>query len=145
MGSYEGDLAPETRALSLLLGLIESEPRMTGKPGAVAFASSAGAMYARSPAIVISENTPHAPRAACITSRRACTPLASTFASAIIKHARASGLSSVLRLVPIATSEQALPASRPANSVLSNRKVAQTFGLSMLTWDRAFALCAEAG
>lgn len=67
------------------------------------------------------------------------------FASAIVEHARASGLSRIPRLVPIATAEYPLPASRPANSVLSNRKVAQTFGVSMPEWDRAFALCAEAG
>ncbi len=67
------------------------------------------------------------------------------FASAIVEHARASGLSRIPRLVPITTAEYPLPASRPANSILSNRKIAQTFGVTMPAWDHAFALCAEAG
>jgi UDP-glucose 4-epimerase len=82
MRSSEGDLAPETRALSLLLGLIESEPRLIGKPGAVAFASSAGAIYAGSPANVISENTPPAPTTAYAREKLRQEDLVRSFASA---------------------------------------------------------------
>ncbi len=67
------------------------------------------------------------------------------FAGAIVEQMRASGLSKIARLVPITTADYPLPALRPANSVLSNRKVAQTFGVSMPAWDQAFALCAGAG
>ena len=82
MSSSEGDLAPETRALSLLLGLIESEPRLIGTPGAVAFASSAGAIYAGSPANVISENTPPAPTTAYAREKLRQENLVRSFASA---------------------------------------------------------------
>jgi len=64
MGSTEGDLALETRFLTLLLRSVESEPRLMAMPGAVAFASSAGAIYAGSPDYLISENTAAAPTTA---------------------------------------------------------------------------------
>ena len=67
------------------------------------------------------------------------------FAGAIVEQARASGQSRIVRLVPITTSDYPLPASRPANSVLSNRKIAQTFGVIMPAWENALALCAEGG
>ena len=61
MGSAQAALAPETRALALLLRLIETEPRLMAATGAVAFASSAGAIYAGSKDTVITENTLPAP------------------------------------------------------------------------------------
>lgn len=54
------------------------------------------------------------------------------FSSAIVEQARAFGLSRIPRLVPITMAEYRLPASRPTNSVLSNRKIAKTFGVTML-------------
>lgn len=51
------DLAPETRALSLLLQLLESNPYLMAVPGVVTFASSAGAIYAGSSDDIITENT----------------------------------------------------------------------------------------
>jgi len=57
MSSSEAELALETRVLSLLLSLVQSEPRLIVTPGAVAFASSAGAIYAGSPDYIIDENT----------------------------------------------------------------------------------------
>jgi UDP-glucose 4-epimerase len=64
MGSSDSDLGLETRFLTLLLRLVESEPCLLAKPGAVAFASSAGAIYAGSPDCIITENTPPAPTTA---------------------------------------------------------------------------------
>jgi UDP-glucose 4-epimerase len=61
MSSSDADLAPETRVLSLLIRLVESEPRLMAMPGAVAFASSAGAIYAGSPDNIITEETVPAP------------------------------------------------------------------------------------
>ena len=64
MSSSEADVALETRVLALLLGLVESEPRLIAMPGALAFASSAGALHAGSPDTIISENTAPAPTTA---------------------------------------------------------------------------------
>lgn len=61
MSSPSADLAPETRALARLLRLIECEPGLTSTPGAMAFASSAGAIYAGSFDCLISEHTAPAP------------------------------------------------------------------------------------
>jgi UDP-glucose 4-epimerase len=64
MGSSERDLALETRFLALLLRFVELESRLMATPGAVAFASSAGAIYAGSVDYVVSENTAPAPTTA---------------------------------------------------------------------------------
>ncbi len=61
MGSSEAELMPETRALSLLLGRVESEPRLIAMPGAVALASSAGAIYAGSNDYIVNEGSSPAP------------------------------------------------------------------------------------
>ena len=61
MGSASDTLAPETRTLSLLLRLIGSDPRLMVVPGAMAFASSAGAIYAGSSEGLINEHSPVAP------------------------------------------------------------------------------------
>jgi len=47
------------------------------------------------------------------------------------------------RIVPIPTSEYPLPAVRPKNSILSNRKLATTFGLVMPEWEQSLRLCME--
>lgn len=54
-------LAPETNAFSNLLRLIESDRRLSGMPGSVTLASSAGAIYAGSPDEIITEKTPPTP------------------------------------------------------------------------------------
>jgi UDP-glucose 4-epimerase len=64
MGSSEAELARETRILSLLLGLVESEARLVAATGGFAFASSAGAIYAGSPGYIIDEDTAPAPTTA---------------------------------------------------------------------------------
>ena len=63
------------------------------------------------------------------------------FAEEIVARAPASSRSP--RVLPIATAEYPLPAPRPANSVLSNRKIMQAFGVAMPPWDQALALCVE--
>lgn len=64
MSSSESELALETRALSLLLRLVESEPQLMTTPGAIAFASSAGAIYAGSTDYIINEHSSPAPTTA---------------------------------------------------------------------------------
>lgn len=64
MASPAHALAPETKALSSLLRLLASEPRLAAVPGAFSFASSAGAIYAGAPDYVITESTPSAPTTA---------------------------------------------------------------------------------
>ncbi len=64
MGSSEDSLKPETRALGLLLRLLAADPLLNEVPGAVAFCSSAGAIYAGSSEIINTENTPPAPTTA---------------------------------------------------------------------------------
>lgn len=47
------------------------------------------------------------------------------------------------KLAPIATSEYPVPAKRPANSVLSCEKLAETFGVRMPAWEEALDLVLE--
>lgn len=48
------------------------------------------------------------------------------------------------KVTPISASEYPVPAQRPANSRMSGRKLADTFGLQLPTWDEALRLCLEA-
>ena len=64
MGSTSGTLAPETRALSLILELLSGQAWIAAKPGRLVFASSAGAIYAGSADDVITEDTEPAPTTA---------------------------------------------------------------------------------
>ncbi|HUM94681.1 MAG TPA: NAD-dependent epimerase/dehydratase family protein [Candidatus Competibacter sp.] len=64
MSSSEADLALETRALTRLLRLLDSAPRLAAMPGAVVLASSAGAIYAGAADHIISEDTVPAPTTA---------------------------------------------------------------------------------
>jgi UDP-glucose 4-epimerase len=57
MSSSETDLARETRMLSTFLGYVASDDRLRKTPGSVAFASSAGAIYAGSQDYIISEKS----------------------------------------------------------------------------------------
>lgn len=61
MSSPASAFVTETDTLQTLLNLIESRSALTATPGALAFASSAGAIYAGSTDEIISENTPPAP------------------------------------------------------------------------------------
>ena len=64
MSSSEAALAPETRVLTLLLRLLESNPDLMNSSGTLALASSAGAIYAGSSDDLITENTPPTPTTA---------------------------------------------------------------------------------
>jgi UDP-glucose 4-epimerase len=82
MGSSEADLELETRVLSLLLGLVASEPRLIAMPGAVAFASSAGAIYAGSSEYIINETTAPSPTTAYAREKLTQEDLVRAFAGA---------------------------------------------------------------
>lgn len=62
------------------------------------------------------------------------------FAEEILRHGPALGLARIPRLVPIRTAEYPTAARRPANSVLANDKIWETFGIRMPDWRQAFAL-----
>lgn len=49
------------------------------------------------------------------------------------------------RLLPITTADYPTPAKRPAYSVLSNTKLAQTFGIHLPNWEVALGLCLASG
>ena len=61
MSSKEEELTTESRTLSAILKLIESEPALMAADGSVAFSSSAGAIYADASDDIITENTAVAP------------------------------------------------------------------------------------
>jgi UDP-glucose 4-epimerase len=82
MSSSEADLALETSALALLLRLVESAPQLVAIPGAVAFASSAGAIYAGSPDYTINENTAPTPTTAYAREKLRQEDLVCSFAQA---------------------------------------------------------------
>jgi dTDP-4-dehydrorhamnose reductase len=62
------------------------------------------------------------------------------FAEAILQNMQARG-EKIPALKAITTAEYPTPAQRPANSVLSNEKLQQTFGIRMPAWQEALALC----
>jgi len=45
------------------------------------------------------------------------------------------------RVLPIPSRDYPTPASRPAHSVLSNKKLAKTFGVTLPVWNKALKLC----
>ena len=80
MSSTEQELAVETRVLSILLSLVESEPGLIAANGYFAFASSAGAIYAGATDDIISENTGVAPTTAYAREKLRQEELVRTFA-----------------------------------------------------------------
>jgi dTDP-4-dehydrorhamnose reductase len=48
-----------------------------------------------------------------------------------------------VNILPITTTDYPAPAKRPNYSVLSNLKLAQTFGISLPPWDKALELCLD--
>ena len=64
MSSSADSIAPETRALSLLMKQLESVPSLLAQPGVIIFASSAGAIYAGSLDEIITEASSPAPTTA---------------------------------------------------------------------------------
>ncbi|MDH5386874.1 MAG: NAD-dependent epimerase/dehydratase family protein [Gammaproteobacteria bacterium] len=80
MSSTEAELAVETRTLSTLLKLVESEPDLVAAKGCLAFSSSAGAIYAGAAGDIITENTPVAPTTAYAHEKLKQENLVNTFA-----------------------------------------------------------------
>jgi len=62
------------------------------------------------------------------------------FAEAILQDMQNRG-EKIPELKAITTTEYPTPAKRPANSVLSNEKLQQAFGIRMPDWQHALALC----
>lgn len=60
------------------------------------------------------------------------------FATEIFRLARAAGMTTP-RLEPIPSSDYPTPAQRPKNSVLDNRKLAGTFGVTLPSWQAGVA------
>ena len=65
------------------------------------------------------------------------------FAEAILAEATRLISSPSMRLTPISTAEYPQPARRPRNSLMSNRKLGDTFGLVMPSWQDMIKLCLE--
>lgn len=61
MGSSISDLEPETNAFKLLLQMVEAQPQLNAKPGAISLASSAGAIYAGCTDAIIDNTSDPAP------------------------------------------------------------------------------------
>lgn len=61
MGSSNSDLEPETNAFKLLLQMVEAQPQLNAKPGAITLASSAGAIYAGCTDAIIDNTSDPAP------------------------------------------------------------------------------------
>jgi len=80
MSSTEVELAVETRTLSTVLKLVESETGLVAAKGGFAFSSSAGAIYAGATDDIITENTPVAPTTAYAHEKLKQENLINTFA-----------------------------------------------------------------
>jgi UDP-glucose 4-epimerase len=81
MSSAEEELVLETRVLSKLLNLVNSQSELINTTGSIAFASSAGAIYAGSADDVITENTTIAPTTAYAHEKLRQEKLLSSFAN----------------------------------------------------------------
>lgn len=62
------------------------------------------------------------------------------FAAAILSNMQTAGARTA-KLKPITTADYPTPAKRPVNSVLSNEKLQQAFGIFMPAWEDALKLC----
>jgi UDP-glucose 4-epimerase len=82
MSSSEDTLTPETRALALLLRLLDTNPSLMAESGAMTFASSAGAIYAGSQDDIITERTCPTPTTAYAHEKLRQEDLVSSFAFA---------------------------------------------------------------
>lgn len=82
MSSPAAELVGETQALSMLLQRLSRDSGLMSKPGRIAFASSAGAIYAARTDDVVDEETPTAPTTAYAHEKLRQEELLSAFASA---------------------------------------------------------------
>ncbi|MFZ4535406.1 NAD-dependent epimerase/dehydratase family protein [Propionivibrio sp.] len=123
MGSTEEALAPETRALTLIIKLLEAEPRLMAAPGAIAFASSAGAIYAGSSDDIITENTDAEPTTAYAREKLRQEELVRSFALANDGTTALIARISTLYGLGQATGKQQGLLSHIARSILRNKPV----------------------
>ena len=65
------------------------------------------------------------------------------FARAILDHSGLAAIKPLARLMAIPGADYPLPAPRPGNSGLNNKKMQQVFGLALPEWDAALALCCQ--
>jgi dTDP-4-dehydrorhamnose reductase len=65
------------------------------------------------------------------------------FARAILAHSGLAAVKPLARLTAIPGADYPLPAPRPGNSGLNNKKMQQVFGLALPAWDAALALCCQ--
>ncbi len=89
MGSPEASLGEETRALAHLLDLLLREPKLRVAPAAVAFASSAGSIYAGATDAIISESTAPSPNTPYALAKLAQEEIVASF---VLAHASATAL-----------------------------------------------------
>jgi len=82
MSSTDDALVPESQALGRLLQLLAAEPQLMDMPGAIAFASSAGAIYAGAKDAIITEQTTPAPTTAYASQKLKQEELLAAFALA---------------------------------------------------------------
>ncbi len=81
MGSSRAELEPETRSLSMLLGLVESESSLISAESRFVFASSAGAIYANSEDETVAEDSRISPTTAYAEAKLEQESLVSAFAA----------------------------------------------------------------
>lgn len=65
------------------------------------------------------------------------------FARKIFEEASREASFTLPKLIPIPATDYPLPAVRPKNSMMSNVKLRQTFGLSIPSWERSLVLCLQ--
>jgi len=82
MSSADDALMPETQTLGRLLQLLAAESQLMATPGAIAFASSAGAIYAGAKDAIITEQTAPAPTTAYASQKLKQEDLLAAFALA---------------------------------------------------------------
>lgn len=123
MSSSEATLAPETRALTLLLRLLESNPDLMKSSGTLALASSAGAIYAGSSDDLITENTPPTPTTVYARKKLKHEDLVRSFAASNIH------MSALIARIPTlygpgqSTGKQQGLLAHIARSILRNRAI----------------------
>ncbi|GAO34666.1 dTDP-4-dehydrorhamnose reductase [Sulfuricella sp. T08] len=102
-------------------------------------------MIAEVTAQILSQATPYPSRLTELSGIYHLTSAGKTswfgFAKTIVELAILQGAKFSPKMLPIPTTEYPLPAPRPQNSVMSNEKLQNTFGLSLPDWQTALGLC----
>lgn len=123
MASAQDALAAETHALKQLLQRLEADPSLMSAPGAIAFASSAGAIYAGAQDAVITEHTPPAPTTAYAREKLLQEELIRAFALANQRAAALLARISTIYGPGQATGKQQGLLTHIARSILRNQPV----------------------